>query len=126
MIFQLIKFFAVGAIATLIQYVVLWALVESELCSVVLASSAGFVLSALFNYLLNYYITFASGSSHQLALVKFVTVATIALGINALLIGLLHNWLGFHYLIAQLFTTAVVFCFNFLAHRHWTYQVNLV
>lgn len=118
---QFARFVAVGALCTLLQYLVLAAGVEWLGAAVVPASSAGFVLSACLNYLLNRRYTYASTLPHRRAAPRFVVVLATGLLINALFMLLLHGYLGLHYLPAQVLTTVVTMIWNYMAHRLWTF-----
>lgn len=116
-----IKFLGIGGIATLLQFLILALLVEFELAPAVVASALSYFLSAIFNYLANYYFTFASQSSHSETLPKFAL--TVALGLTlstALFAGFLH--LFGNYLLAQILATGITLCLNFLVHKLWIYK----
>lgn len=119
---RFIKFLGVGGVATLIQYGLLILLVEKLAVDTVQASAASYAISAVFNYLMNYYFTFSSAASHKLAAARFAVVVVIGLGINSALMYALTEHLKLHYLIAQVSATVVVLMWNFLAHRFWTYR----
>jgi putative flippase GtrA len=121
-----IKFVGIGGLATALQYALMILLIEWLQLQEVLASASAYAISAIFNYLANYYFTFAgiSGSSNQGHLQtfsKFVVVAGLGLGLNTLLFYVLFNS-GLHYLIAQVFATLVTLCVNFAAHKLWIYR----
>lgn len=117
---RLVRFALVGATATAIQYVVLIALVRGLGVWPTLASAIGFVISAGLNYLLNYHFTFRSQRRHGPAALKFVALAGVGLAINSLLMQLLVET-GWHYLLAQVCATAVVFLWNFVGNSLWTF-----
>lgn len=117
-----LKFLGVGGTATLLQYIILILLVEAGSAAPVVASTIGFVISCMYNYLLNYYFTFGSKAKHHIAAVKFATVAIIALAINSTMLYLLTEKFSFYYLFAQLASTTAVLLWNFFAHKHWTYK----
>jgi putative flippase GtrA len=116
----LVRFALVGATATLIQYLVLIVLVRLLAVAPAAASALGFVISAGFNYLLNYRFTFRSQRRHGPALAKFVALAGVGLGLNSLTVQVLVS-LGWHYLLAQIVATAVVFLWNFVGNNLWTF-----
>lgn len=121
---QLIKFLGVGAIATIIQYLLLILFVEFDVLNPVAASAASYSISAVFNYLANYYITFDSDVKHHVAAMKFTVVAVFGLALNTLCMYILFSMLGLYYILAQLITTGIVLAWNFFAHKYWTYVSN--
>jgi len=114
------RFAAVGGIATGIQYALLVLLVKGWGMAPTPASSIGFALSAMVNYLLNYRYTFHSDRPHGPAAAKFGALAGTGLLINA---AIMH-WLvgaGAPYLLAQVCATAVVLFWNFIGNSLWTF-----
>lgn len=117
---QLVRFLIVGGSATAFQFVLLIALVEGAKVDKVLASFSSYIVSAAFNYLLNYYLTFASKVGHLQALPKFVVVVAIGSLVNTLVFaGALHV---VPYLIAQCAAIFAALCSNFLLHKYWIYR----
>lgn len=116
------KFLGVGGAATLLQYALLLTMVELFALKSVLASSVSYVISALFNYILNYRFTFQSTADHKTALLRFSVVAACGLGINSLIMYFLTEIFTLYYLLAQVVATLVVLVWNFSAHRYWTYK----
>lgn len=122
---RFIRFTAVGGFATAIQYVLLIALVRGAGMAPTPASSIGFVLSAVVNYLLNYRFTFQSSRPHGPAATKFALLAGTGLLINAAIMHVLTG-MGVHYLLAQLCATGVVLFWNFIGNSLWTFGVGPV
>ncbi|QHQ38562.1 GtrA family protein [Microbulbifer hydrolyticus] len=114
------RFAAVGGIATAIQYVFLVLLVEVAGTFEIFASALSFTLSALVNYLLNYYLTFGGSVAHRQSLPRFTVVAVVGLAINTLCFSLALTLLP--YLLAQVIATLVTLVSNFLLHQFWIYR----
>lgn len=118
---QFLVFLCVGGFSTVIQYVTLWILVAHFSVDAVLSSAIGFLLSALVNYLLNYYLTFGSNVRHRSAIAKFYSIALVGLIINTVLMEILIVVITLHYLGAQIIATVFVLFWNFYANRRWTF-----
>ena len=114
-------FLLVGCIATVIQYAILICVTRACAAPPVLASAIGFVVSAIANYMGNYYYTFGSNERHELAVAKFAILAALGLALNSVLMHFLVA-AGLYYLLAQLVTTIVVLAWNFTGHSLWTYR----
>jgi putative flippase GtrA len=119
---RFVRYLAVGGIATAIQYVLLILLVRALGMEPTAASTIGFALSAIVNYLLNYSFTFRSDRPHGPAAAKFAVLATSGLLINAVIMHLLVN-AGVRYLMAQVCATAVVLLWGFIGNTVWTFGV---
>lgn len=117
-----VKFVGVGGVATLLQYAILILLVETSVAVPAVASTIGFIISGMCNYLLNYYFTFGSSAKHQIAAAKFVMVASAGLTLNTTVVYLLTEKLAIYYIFAQILATLIVLLWNFFAHKHWTYK----
>jgi putative flippase GtrA len=117
---RFVRFAAVGVVATCVQYALLILLVRFAGMGATLASSLGFVASAAANYLLNYRYTFRSRHPHGPAMLKFASLASVGLLLNAGLMRLLTES-AWNYLIAQVLATAVVLVWNFLGNSLWTF-----
>src|SRR5512145_2173194 len=84
---QFSKFAAVGSVGTLFHYLLLIALVSGFSVLPALATSCGAVLGALVNDWLNRVFTFQSERQHREALPRYLLMASVGLGLNALLLG---------------------------------------
>jgi putative flippase GtrA len=122
---RFIRYLAVGGIATAIQYVLLVFLVRAFGMAPTPASTIGFALSAVVNYLLNYSFTFRSDRPHGPAAAKFAVLAGSGLLINAIIMHVMVT-AGVRYLIAQVCATGVVLFWGFIGNTIWTFGVRPV
>ena len=130
---KLIKFVVIGGAATLLQFFLLGIFVEVFSLAPITASAASYVVSAIFNYLANYHLTFASNTSHKQTLPKFIVAVAVGLALSTSLFAIFLYILEKHflqgtklletaYLIAQLFATLLTLIVNFLMHKFWIYK----
>ena len=117
-----LRFLSVGGISTLIQYAILVVLVEAFNTPPYIATTVGYGTSAIFNYLANYYFSFASNAGHFSAASKFFVVVLIGLSLNSSIVFILTELLQLNYLLGQLLATVVVTTSNFLLLKHWAYK----
>lgn len=117
---QFWMFIGVGGSSTLLQLVLLLAFVEYLAIAKVIASAAAYLLSAVYNYCVNYYVTFASTKSHSQTLPKFIGVVFIGVTVNVIVFTV--ALLAVPYLIAQLIAVGVTLVVNFLLHKFWIYR----
>ena len=118
---QFLLFAGVGAIGTLGHYTTLIVLVQFWAVDPVFASSFGFVVGAIINYILNYHFTFQSDKRHTEALAKFLIVATIGAGINGFIMYIGVENTSINYLVVQIFATGIVLLWNFIVNKLWTF-----
>lgn len=119
---QFLRFAAVGATGTAVQYATLWIGVEFLAASAVVASAIGYVLGSVVNYLLNYFFTFKSGKSHAETAPKYYAVLAIGWCINTGLMKIFVGVLGWNYWLAQVITTGCGLIWNFLGSRLWAFK----
>jgi putative flippase GtrA len=122
---RFVRYIVVGGVATAIQYAILVLLVRSFGMAPTAASTIGFALSAVVNYLLNYSFTFRSDRPHGPAAAKFAVLAVTGLLINAIIMHLMVTG-GVRYLIAQACATGVVLSFGYVTNSVWTFGVGPV
>ena len=96
-------------------------LVQGAFAGVVAASTAGAVVGAGVNYLLNHRYTFASREAHGRALPRFAAMAAGGVALNALVVAGMLALVGPHYLVAQVVATLAVLVAGYLANRAWTF-----
>lgn len=118
---RFVRFAAVGAVGTLAHYTLLVLMVEGLGAAPLAGAAAGFLLGAMVNYSLSRALVFRSDRAHGEALPRFLLVAMLGLGWTALLMSLLVELLGVHYLVAQLTTTALLLLWHYAGNALWTF-----
>lgn len=121
---QLIHFAAVGAVGTLVQYLVLWIGVDLLLLSAAISSGVGYILGSIVNYVLNYKFTFKSDKSHRDAVTKYYAILAVGWCINTGLMWLLADHNGLNYWFAQIIATGTAFLWNFSGSKLWAFKPN--
>ena len=116
-----IRFLLVGGTATAIQYTLLLVLVEAFDRNPVTSSAIGFSVAAVVNYLLNKHFTFRSTSPHGRSAPRFAAMALFGTLLTSLCMKAFVA-LGVHYVVSQIFTTAIVLVSNYLIAAHWVYR----
>ncbi len=119
---QFLRFMAVGATGTTVQYVVLWIGTALLAAPAAICSAIGYVLGSVVNYLLNYLFTFESGKSHIEAASKYYTVLGVGWCINTGLMGIFVHHYGWNVWISQVLTTGIGLTWNFTGSRWWAFK----
>jgi len=122
---QFLLYACFGAIGTIGHYATLILLVQDIHTEPVFATTTGFAVGALINYVLNYRITFNSRKRHREALTKFLLVASLGAVINATIMMAGINMFDLHYLVIQVTATCFVLALNFTVNKHWTFADHL-
>lgn len=113
-------FLLVGGSATILQFTLLIGFVEWVDIDKVAASAIAYILSAVYNYLLNYHITFNSKQSHWKTAPKFLGVVVVGGAINTGVFAALLPFIP--YVIAQCLAVLVALISNYLLNKYWVYQ----
>lgn len=83
---------------------------------------AGYAAGGIPSYALNRRHTFETDRSHVEAGWRFVLVMAVGFALTGLFMYILADRLGLPSLGARVLTTGLVFLWNFIAHRGWTFS----
>ena len=111
-----------GGIATASHYATTVALVEIGRIAPLFATAVGFLVGALVKYWLSYFLTFQSDRSHTAAVPRFLIVLAGQFALNAAFFQILYEWVGLHYMVAQVLTTILLIPPGYLMNRLWVFQ----
>jgi putative flippase GtrA len=121
---QIVKFGIVGAIAFVIDYAVLFILVQFFHMDSIVAATISFTVSVIFNYLasMKYVFVGRADQSKQKQFVIFVVLSVIGLlindGIMWVLNGILQVFIPtYYYMVSKVVATAVVMVWNFVSRK---------
>ena len=120
---QFIKFSLVGGVGAIIDFTVLYLLVQFLGVWYILAATISFVLAVINNFFWNKYWTFRDsrgGIARQFS--QFLIVSTVGLGLNNGMLFALVEGSGLFYMWAKVFATALVLAWNFTANKFWTFR----
>jgi len=119
---QIARFSAVGATSAIIDFGVLYLLTDIVGFHYLLSATISFILAAGYNFSLNRAWTFKSNGSRRRQLPIFISVALIGILINNGIMYLTVEHFGFHYLLAKVFSTAIVTVWNFFINKYITFK----
>lgn len=123
--YQILKFLLIGGSSTLIDIILLFLLKEKAHLPAVWAVALEQIVIIAFNFLLNKYWTFQSKKIPWQQLQRyFVLVAGNYLA-GIFLMYLMHQLLGFNYIIVRLITIALIASVNFILYKHWVYKEKI-
>ena len=118
---QISTFFGVGLVSILADYGVFALLSEVLAVHPVTAALAGYLVGGLVNYLLNRAHTFTTDRSHVQAGLRFAGVMAVGFSLTGLFMWVFTQQIGLPGIVARVITTGIVFCWNFGAHKLWTF-----
>ena len=119
---KVFRFGVVGVATAGLHYGLLYAGVEALKLNATLASSLGFLVAVIFNYVMHYSWTFADPPPHGRTLRRYLLMITFGFFINAAVMYWGADYLGLHYLLTQALAMVVVVLWNFLLSNFWVFK----
>ena len=118
---ELSRYLTASVIGTVAHYCLMMALIYLATIDEVVASTCGAIVGAAIIYVLNYYVTFQSTKTHQVAATRFALVAFLSVVMNGFILKGLLTWLDWHTMLLQGLTTLLVFSLTYMLNRTWTF-----
>jgi putative flippase GtrA len=124
---RLLRFGVVGALTAAIHFGLLFLGVEILGLGSTLASSIGFVVCVIFNYLMHYSWTFATPQGveqlpHGQALTRYAVMIACGFTLNALIMYVGVHGLAWHYFPTQVIAAGSVILWNILVSNFWVFR----
>lgn len=120
---KLVKFCVVGFSGMIVDFGVTWLCKEKLRWNKYLSNSLGFILAASNNYLWNRLWTFSSVDSNiTRQWSSFLLISTIGLGLNNLIIYLLHGKLHLNFYLSKIIAIVCVTLWNFSMNYLFTFR----
>lgn len=116
----LVRYTAVGAVATAVHWSLVVALVEVAAVPAWLASGAGAVVGAQLGFFGNRRFTFGHVGAVAPAWRRFMATALLGAVLGMAIVALGVR-LGLHYLLAQALATSAMLLLTFAVNRGWTF-----
>lgn len=120
---KLVKFCVVGFSGMIVDFGVTWLCKEKLRWNKYLSNSLGFILAASNNYLWNRLWTFSSVDSNiTRQWGGFLLISAIGLGLNNLIIYLLHGKLHLNFYLSKIIAIVCVTLWNFSMNYLFTFS----
>ncbi len=116
---QLLKYAFVGGIAYCVDFGSLFFLTEFVKIHYLISAAIAFILGLLTNYALSIFWVFPKRTlaNKRTEFFIFSIIGLVGLGLNEVIIWFFTELIHFHYLISKIFSTVVVFFWNFIARK---------
>lgn len=120
---RFVRFGIVGASGMVVDFGMTWLCKEKLHWNKYISNSIGFVCAATSNYILNRIWTFESQNEAVIReYSSFLLIAVIGLGLNNLILYLLHGKLQWHFYLSKLIAIGCVTLWNFTMNYVFTFQ----
>ncbi len=80
------------------------------------------IISATYNYLLNYRVVFKSKEGHGMAAAKYVALAVVQMACSALLVSVLYHWAAGGEVLIKICVDVFLFFISFQIQREFVYK----
>ncbi len=113
------RYLAAGLIALAVNIVSLYVCVDLLGLWYLAGSTIAFIVTLLASFLLQKFWTFRERSSGRLPvqLMSYAALATVNIGVNALLMYLFVSVFAFHYLLAQVLSSGTIAVYGFVIYK---------
>ena len=118
---QFITFFGVGVAATITDWSTFFVLGQFVGVPNVYAALIAYCCGGLISYTLNRMHTFDSDRTHLEAGWRFAAVMAIGFSLTGVFVWLFADRMGLPPMVARMLSTGIVFFWNYLAHKMWTF-----
>lgn len=120
---RLIKFCVVGCSGMIVDFFFTWLCKEKWKWNKYISNSIGFILAATNNYVWNRIWTFQSQNLEVAReYISFIVISLIGLGLNNLIIYLLHEKLHFNFYLSKIIAIGCVTLWNFSLNYVFTFH----
>ena len=120
---QFFRYAFVGAIASVVDWAVLW-LLETVGLHYLIAAVISFFAGLATNFFLSKLLVFNGQKARMNSIGEFISYAVIgAIGLGMTL-GIMYvftEWLHLHYMLSKIIATAIVLVWNYLARKIFVY-----
>ena len=114
---QIFKFVIVGGIATIIDWIIYFICYHFIGIEPLIANIISFTISVIYNFWASIKYVFDAKGDNKRNFIIFIVFAVIGLGLNEIVIFLLHNKLSWNAMLVKIIATAIVMVFNFLTRK---------
>lgn len=117
---QLFRYLWVGGISFVIDYLSLYIFTEHLHINYLISAAIAFILGLTTNYLLSTIWVFNNSRLNNkfTEFTIFSIIGIIGLGLNEIIIYICSDFFSLYYMTSKLFSTAVVFFWNFLGRKY--------
>ena len=122
---QFFRYVFVGGIATIADWGVLYLLTECAHMNHLVAAVFSFIAGLAVNFILSKLLVFKANEARTNAWMEFIgyaIIGVVGLGITELIMYLLTNRMGLHYMASKAVATVIVLIWNYVARKKIIYK----
>lgn len=121
---KFLSYVVVGGLATVVEWVFYWLFANPLSMQYLIATLLAIVISTFSNWLFGRLITFkdAPRGNVFVEIMKVYAASVVGLGLNMLIMWLLHGIANVPDMISKIIATAIVFAYNYLIRQKLIYK----
>ena len=121
---QFFRYFFVGGFAFVVDFSLLWLLTDTIKLNYLTSAALAFTAGLFVNYIISisWIFTGKGLKNKKVEFGIFALIGVVGLLFNELFIWLFTEIAGFYYLLSKVFSTAIVYFWNFLARKYILYK----
>ncbi len=121
---QFFRYFFVGGFAFVVDFSLLWLLTDIIKFNYLFSAALAFIAGLFVNYIISILWIFTGKGlkNKKVEFGIFALIGVVGLLFNELFIWLFTEIAGFYYLISKVFSTAIVYFWNFFARKYILYK----
>lgn len=116
---QIFKFFIVGVIATIIDFIIYYICYNKFEIDPLIANIISFSISVIYNYIASVKWVFATdkNKNKKVLFIEFISLSILGLLLTELLLFIFINLLSFNKMISKIIATIITMVFNFVTRK---------
>jgi putative flippase GtrA len=116
---QLFRYIFVGGAAFIADFGLLYVLTEYIGLHYLLSATFSFIVGLIINYSLSKVWVFSGNTIKKrwMEFIVFSLIGMVGLGLNNLFLWIFTDYCSIHYMLSKIFTTIIVFFWNFLGRK---------
>jgi putative flippase GtrA len=121
LLWELVRFGTIGGTSVLIYAIAMLVLVQAAGVDIAVATVPAYLLSMVFNYLMQKLWTFRSKASHISSVPKYLFVHAVGIAINYFAVAGAIHVLGAHYALGQAAAIAIIATWSYVGQKFWAF-----
>ncbi len=121
---KFLSYLIVGGLATLVEWIFYWLFANPLSLQYLVATVLAIIISTFSNWLFGRLITFKDAPKGNifLEIMKVYAASVVGLGLNMLIMWLLHGVANLPDMLSKVIATGIVFAYNYLIRQRLIYK----
>ncbi|MDD2693553.1 MAG: GtrA family protein [Candidatus Gracilibacteria bacterium] len=121
--YKIFRYFIGGGLAAGVDLAALYFFVDLLHFHYILGAVCAFVISFLFGFLFQKFITFsAPGGNHLKQGMIFLLFQLVGLGLNLIILSIFVGYFGFYYMYVAIVSKGIIFIWNFTMNHFFNFK----